>query len=402
MNVIKLYWKLIKTSKQSLIIYSGIFILVFVIYASFLDKGNTTAVFQDVKVDIVLVDHDQSEASKALESYIGDIAVIKDVGDSQKNREDALFYGFVANIVEIPKGFEEAFLAGTDTNIICTSRPQEANAGMLEMKIESYLSMMSVYHQSDTSMSISALNDLTMTQITDKLDISVQNEETIPDAYRLRCSFFNYLSYILMALLLMSVGMTMTMIFKSDIQKRNMMAPIANNHRNLCLLFANIMFGVVLWTVFSIVIFFLPNSNMLTLHGAMYLLNSFIFTMLCIALGFMFSCILSNKRNASEALNGITNVISLGGAFLGGAFVPQAMLSSSVLMISGCIPNFWYVKVNDTLSEIIDFTQEDFLTILSYMGIECLFLIAFIMIALVVMRNRKSQNFYLNAKEQYK
>lgn len=402
MSYIKLYWKLIKTSRSTLIIYSAIFILIFVIYASFLNKSTTTAVFQEVEPKIVLVDHDQSETSKALQSYLAEITVIKDVGDSIKDREDALFYGFVANIVEIPKGFEESFLAGTDTNILCTSRPQEINTSMLKMKIESYLSTMSIYHQSNASMSISSIHDLTMKQVLDKLDVSVQNEETIPAAHRLRCSFYNYLSYIMMALLLMSVGMTMTMIFKSDIQKRNMMAPISNHYRNLCLLLANIFFGAFLWVVFSIVIFFLPNSDMLTLHGAMYLLNSFIFTMLCVALGFMFSCILSNKRNASEALSGITNVISLGGSFLGGAFMPQSMLSSSVLMISGFLPNFWYVKVNDTLSEITHFTQSDFQTIFSYMGIECLFLVAFIMIALVIMRNRKSQNSYLNAKEQYK
>lgn len=402
MNYIKLYWKLIKASKSSLLIYSGIFIFVFIVYAGFLDKSNTTSVFQDVKPEIVLVDHDQSETSKALTDYIAGISQIKDVGDTQKDREDALFYGFVANIVEIPKGFEKAFFAELDTDLLCTSRPLEANASMLEMKITSYLSSMNIYHQSDPSMSVSDLHDTVMKQVNHQLDIRIQKEETISTAQRFRSSFFNYLSYILMALVLMSVGMTMTMIFKSDIQKRNTMAPVSSAHRNLYLLLANVMFGVVLWAVFSIVICFLPNTNMFTLHGGMYLLNSLIFTMLCITMGFMFSCILSNKRNASEALNGISNVVSLGGAFLGGAFVPQSMLSSSVLSVSVFLPSYWYVKVNDVLVETTDVTQSTLASIFAYMGIECLFLIAFILIALVIMHNRRSQDSYLDAKEQYK
>lgn len=402
MSYIKLYWKLIKASRSSLIIYSGVFILVFVIYAGFLGKSSSTSIFQDVKPDIVLVDHDHSEASKALQSYIAEVAAIQDVKEGKSDREDALFYGFVSNIVEIPEGFEDAFLSGKDTNILCTSRPQEANASLLEMKIESYLSSMSIYHKSDPSLSIAQLHESAFDRATEKLDIQVQNEETVSASQRFRGSFFNYLSYIMMALMLMSVGMTMTMIFKSDIQKRNTMAPVSSNHRNICLFAANVLFGIFLWSVFSIVICFLPNSDMFTLHGAMYLLNSFVFTMLCVALGFMFSCILSNKRNASEALSGITNVVSLGGAFLGGAFVPQSMLSSSVLMASGFLPTYWFVKANDTLVQVVAVTQDTMQTFFSCLGIQCLFMITFILIALVIMRNRKSQNSYLNAKEQYK
>lgn len=400
MNYIKLYWKLVKANRTSLIIYSTIFIGVFIAYAALLGDSNQITSFQDVKPDIVLVDHDQSDASKALSEYISGVAKIQEVGEGQKDREDALFYGYVSNIIEIPKGFESDLLDGADTNIKCTSRPDEQNASMLEMKIKSYLSTFKIYQNADSTLSVKQLHAQTMKKVSSSLHITMDINEEVGISQKLKASFYNYLSYILMALILLTVGMTMTTIFKSNIEKRNLMAPISSSKRNLFLLISNIMFGLVLWLIFTIVIFFLPGSEMLSIEGLLYLLNSFVFTMLCVSLGFMFSCLLSNKRHASEALNGIVNVVSLGGAFLGGAFVPQSMISSSILKISSFLPTFWYVKVNDTIASIHDLTMNEYKEIFSYIGIEALFLMTFVCIALLIMKNRKSQDSFLTVQEQ--
>ena len=399
MSYLRLYWKLVKVNKHALILYSVIFIGVFIVYSSFLGKGGNTAMFQDVKADIVLVDHDNSEASMALQEYIDQIANRKDVGDRKKDREDALFFGYVSSIIEIPNGFEQNLMTGKDTMIQCTTRPQETTASMLEMKINSYLSTLSIYHKADPSQSMSQLQKQTMEKTTASLAITMDTEEEISTSQTIRTSFFNYLSYILMALILLSVGMTMTTIFKSNIQKRNLMAPITNGKRNLFLLAANILFGFTLWCIFMVVICFLPDSNMISTHGLLYCVNSLVFTMLCVALGFLVSCLLTNKRHAGDALNGITNICALGGAFLGGAFVPQSMISSSILKLSIFIPNFWYVKANDRMAQVKSFTGSDIKEILSYIGIELLFLVAFICIALMIMKGKRSQESFLDARE---
>ena len=177
MSHLKLYWKLVKSCRKPLMIYFSIFITVFFIYASFLGDSKQTTMFQEVEPDIVWIDHDQSEASNALKSYMNDIAEIKDVGDTKKDHEDALFYGFVSFIVEVPEGFEDNLLAGKDTNIACTSRPDEVNASMLEMKIESYLSTMHIYHESDPTLKVSQLNEKARQSMDTKLDISMRSNE---------------------------------------------------------------------------------------------------------------------------------------------------------------------------------------------------------------------------------
>lgn len=400
MSHLKLYWKLVKSCRKPLIIYSSIFISVFFIYAMFLGDSKQTTMFQEVEPDIVWVDHDQSEASKALKSYMQDISKIKDVGDSKKDHEDALFYGFVSFIVEVPEGFEDDLLAGKDTNIACTSRPDEVNASMLEMKIESFLSTMHIYHESDPTLKISQLNEKARQSVDTKVDISMRSNEELNISQTLCNGFFNYASYIFMALIMLSVGMIMTTIFKSNLQKRDLISPISSNQRNFSLFLANILFGSALWVIFMLVIIFLPNSDMWSLQGLFYGLNLYIYGMLCVAAGFLFSCLLSNKAHVGQALNGLTNIISLGSAFLGGAFVPQAMISESILTISRFIPTYWYVKANDTLATLNDFSGQQFHDILSYMGIEVLFVIACFMIALLIMRNRKTQEAFISAGDQ--
>ena len=400
MSHLKLYWKLVKSCRKPLMIYFSIFITVFFIYASFLGDSKQTTIFQEVEPDIVWVDHDQSEASNALKSYMQDIAEIKDVGDTKKDHEDALFYGFVSFIVEVPKGFEDNLLAGKDTNIACTSRPDEVNASMLEMKIESYLSTMHIYHESDPALKVSQLNEKARQSVDTKLDISMRSNEELNISQTLRSGFFNYASYIFMALTMLSVGLIMTTIFKSNLQKRDLVSPISSNKRNFSLFVANILFGSALWAVFMVVIMFLPNSDMWTLQGFFYGLNLYIYGMLCVSVGFLFSCLLSNKAHVGQALNGLTNIVSLGSAFLGGAFVPQSLISESILTISHFIPTSWYVKTNDTLANLNDFNGQQFYDILSYMGIEVLFLIACFMIALLIMRNRKTQEAFISAGEQ--
>ena len=203
-----------------------------------------------------------------------------------------------------------------------------------------------------------------------------------------------------MALTMLSVGLIMTTIFKSNLQKRDLVSPISSNKRNFSLFVANILFGSALWAVFMVVIMFLPNSDMWTLQGFFYGLNLYIYGMLCVSVGFLFSCLLSNKAHVGQALNGLTNIVSLGSAFLGGAFVPQSLISESILTISHFIPTYWYVKTNDTLANLNDFNGQQFYDILSYMGIEVLFLIACFMIALLIMRNRKTQEAFISAGEQ--
>ncbi|MGB4237507.1 MAG: ABC transporter permease, partial [Bacillota bacterium] len=49
---------------------------------------------------------------------------------------------------------------------------------------------------------------------------------------------------------------------------------------------------------------------------------------------------------------GATNVIALGMSLLGGVFVPQSIMSKSVLAVAKFLPSYWYVLANNGISEL--------------------------------------------------
>ena len=93
---------------------------------------------------------------------------------------------------------------------------------------------------------------------------------------------------------------------------------------------ANIMFSLWLWGIYVLLSFVLIGKIMFTIQGALYIINSFIFTMCAATIALLIGSIVSNKN----AINGIVNVIALGSSFLCGAFVPMQWLPDTVLKIA--------------------------------------------------------------------
>ena len=121
---------------------------------------------------------------------------------------------------------------------------------------------------------------------------------------------------------------------------------------NRKLIFYNGLFTFILWLVYVLISVLIIGEVMFTIHGAMLILNSFVFSLCCLSLAFAIGNILHNK----EAINGIVNVIALGSSFLCGSFVPMEWLPRSVLNIAHVLPSYWYIKTNELVKtmEVID------------------------------------------------
>lgn len=94
---------------------------------------------------------------------------------------------------------------------------------------------------------------------------------------------------------------------------------------------------------------------MITIRGAIYLLNSFIFTFCSLTIAIVISTLVNNKN----AVNGIVNVVALGSAFLCGAFVPVEWLPDYVLKVAHILPAYWYINSNELLKTIEIFNAEN-------------------------------------------
>ena len=153
---------------------------------------------------------------------------------------------------------------------------------------------------------------------------------------------------------------------------------------NRILLLSNSLFAFAMWFFYVLLSYILFKESMWTLHGAFYILNSFVFSFFALTLAFFLGNIISDKN----ALNGIINVIALGSSFLCGAFVPLEWLPKTVLNIAHILPSYYFIKSNEVLKTVEVFDFASLKPIYLNMMILLLFALAFI-IASMIITNKK-------------
>lgn len=378
MQVFKLYVQLLKRHSKSLLLYMGIFLSVFIIFGVMSHSINKTGQFNETKPSITIVDQDQSPLSQSLIKFLELKCKIESVDET--NLEDALFYGQVSCIVTIQPGFSEDYSA-----ITTLKRENEATSMLTEQYINDYLNTFNSY-QTLTDLDMNNIHEKIMEQHLSSNQISFfeGTSQDIDGKVVLRQSYFNYASYVIICAMITIVSLITKSLNDKEIRKRNTVAPIKSIYIPLQSFIGHLIFTILLWLVFIIVILLL-GSDLSSPVGLTYTLNSFIFSLVALSISFLCASFTINHPHSDELISSFTNIIGLGMAFLGGAFVPQMMLSESVLRVSRFIPSYWYVLINDKLVEMTQPTTEIF----KYMGIQCLFAGAFFVLGLIVFQHKQ-------------
>ena len=91
-------------------------------------------------------------------------------------------------------------------------------------------------------------------------------------------------------------------------------------------------------------------------------------------------------------MSAASNVVSLGCCFISGVFVPQQYLGKTVLSIASFNPTYWYVKANNEISALVNFSKENLMPIFMSMAIILCFAIAIFAITLVIIKQKRLSN----------
>jgi len=116
----------------------------------------------------------------------------------------------------------------------------------------------------------------------------------------------------------------------------------------------------------------------------LFVLNSLILTILCLSIGFFVSSFATKN-----SIDPIGNVFSMGLSFLGGSFVPQALLSDQLRTVGTFNPVFWYVRVNDTIGGLNGVVGDAWNGIVYGMMVQLAFAVAFFAVALVIIKQKR-------------
>lgn len=380
MTVFKTFLKVLKSCKTSIIIYT---VLLIIFGGLNMQTSETSTSFVSTKPDILIINNDENKGiTKDLINYIKNNSNIINIDNNEDAINDALFYRDVNYIIYIPKNYREDFLNNKNPKIEIKST-KDYNASLANIMLEKYIKIANIYNTKlDNEEEIikninKTLEVNTKVELTSKLDTNQLSKSTF---------YYNFMNYSLLAGLVYVICLILSSFNEQRIKKRTIISSMKTSEHNRKLLLSNGLFAIILWMFYVILGFILIGDIMFSLHGLIYIINSFIFMLCSLTIAFLIANLVNNKN----AINGIVNVVALGTSFLCGAFVPMEWLPNSVLNIAHILPSYWYIKTNEILKELEVFNFETLKPIIINMGIVLLFSILFIVITNIISKKKRT------------
>lgn len=336
MIVFKTILKILNKLKGMLILYT--FMLVMITFIN--QTSNNETSFLESKPSIAIVNEDDSLITNDFIDYMDKHCIIKNL--APKNIDDALFYRSINMVVYIPKDFGENLLSNNVT-LEYKASGDEASS-YTKMLIEKYIKTVLIYkdYYSDEEL-INHVNNLL------KLDANVEIKTKLETSKLERMTrYFNFLNYALLAGSVYCISMILASIKEEKVKKRTIISSFDYKKYDRIVLgtLSIVIFGI--WLLYMLLSIILFKNTIFTSNGLAYILNSFVFTIASLCIGYLIGNITQNKN----AIAGIINVVALGSSFLCGCFVPVEYMPDYALKIAHIFPTYYYVSNNEIIKTI--------------------------------------------------
>lgn len=368
MQVFSTFFKIVRHQIGSCMIFFGIFMGLLIAFSNMGGKQEND--YQGYSCKLAIFDRDQSERSARLAEYLEGRNTIISVEDDDAAIQNDLYYEELDYVLYIEKGYEET---GSLTNI---KRPG-SNTGMyMDNQIESYEnSMQSLMVAGYT---LSEAYDITINALDDEGLVSVKgnNIGERPATYY----FYLYLPYVLLMVMFSGLGPVLVAFNRREVSDRVNLSPTPVRTRNIQLVFGCVVFSLAIWALFIVLSLIIYGGKVSAEIGIYGIFNSLVYAVVSMSL----VSIIGNFNLSQQNISMIQNVVGLGFAFMGGIFVPMEIFGKGLLVISRFLPTYWYVTAHE---KIISGGQSA--DILQCMGIELLFALVYLTVAMLISKQRK-------------
>lgn len=378
MQAFKLFFKILRSNRTSILVYVLITVAMAVLFVKTQSMSVGDLQTSDAKPSIVIYDASKSEESKAFVQYMKDRTTIVDIKEDKL--EDSMYYQQVSYALYIPASYDENIRNHQTIQLEKKSIANVAGAYLVNQYIEEYASSLQSYTKHLPQASFKEINSLMKKDFSKQVKMDIQTKEAKEQVQ----AYFSFYGYTLLCCVITGVGYAMYVLSKKSIKSRNMVAPIQSVKMNIQLIAAYTIFSLAIAALavgFGYILFPL---GMQEAYVPYMILNMLVFLVPTLGISFLIGSLVRSV----EAQNGIANVLCLALAFLGGSFVPQDLMSESLLRISAFTPNYWFVKNNELLFVMNDFNYEQLKPVILNMGILILFGLAFIFVALVIQKQK--------------
>ena len=378
MTVFKTYWKIVKKNIGIIILYT---VMLLVFGTMNLKANKNSFEFISSKPDIIIVNNSSGIITDNLISYLKTNANVKNITD-ENDIDDAVFFRDANYVIYIPKEFENKIENGKEFNIDIKTNDSYDSYIASEL-LNKYLNVFSKYMNlyNDKILAIQKLDNT----LNKKADVVIENKTSLNSKTSL---FYNFSSYSIMAIVIYIICLVLSSFNDEIISKRTSVSGMNYKTFNNYLYISSFTFTFIIFIVYLILSFLILKSSILNINGILYSLNMFIFFIV----SFTMAILISNLVKSKGAISGVVNVISLGSAFLCGAFIPVKYMPSFALKIAHIFPTFYFIDNNEYITSIQNFDKVSYEFVLKNFIIMIIFIIFFLILNTLVTRFKRKVN----------
>lgn len=382
MIVFKTILKILNKLKGLIILYTIMLISVTAINQT----SNNVDSFEEIKPSVIIVNNDKSESrvTNHFVKYLENHMEVKDISvDDEEKIDDALFYRDVSLVVYIPDGFGEDLLDSKDVNVeYKISGDKGSSYG--KMLVQNYFDTFNIYNNYYDGDELFGKLDNAL-----NLDINVEVKSKIDTNSLSRMArFFNFLNYAILAGCVYSISMILASLKSENVRKRTIVSSYDYKKYNRIVLASCLLVIIGMWILYMILALIIFKDLFISMNGLWYAINSFVFSLCSLCIGFLIGNITQNKG----AISGIVNVVSLGSSFLCGCFVPFEFMPDYVIKIAHIFPTYYFVINNEALKVMDNFSLSNVSPLILNMGIVLIFGVCFVIITNYVSKKKQVLN----------
>lgn len=378
MTVFSTIFKILNKLKGMLILYTVILISI----TALNQTSKSVTQFEESKPDLLIVNNDvENSVTSGLIAYLEKHCRIKDLDVSdQEKLSDAIFYRDVNYILYIPENYGKDLIENQEPTLEYKSTGDEY-ASYCQMMIEKYIKTVTIYKDYYEG-----------TELAEKVGEVVDGDTTVVLKTSLDTSslssmtrYFNFLNYALLAGCVYCISMILASLKEENVRKRTLISSFHYKKYNRIVLASLSLVILAMWLMYMLLALILFKNQMTTSNGIAYMLNSLVFALCSLSIGFLIGNLTQNKN----AIGGIVNVVALGTSFLGGCFVPFDYMPDYVIQLAHMLPTYYFVKNNETIKTMEMFEGDLLRSLLVNGGIVVAFALLFIMLTNYISKKKQ-------------
>lgn len=354
MTVYKYFIKIALKNKAIILGYTAIFFILSIINGTSVQKETA---FTDTKLNIGVVDNSSSELSNALVDYLGRKNNIVEVDEDLRFIKEQIFLEVLDGVLIIPEDLDEKTI-NKEKSIEVYKDDRQIASYQIQNQVNKFLAFANGTYE-DGSFDLVQVGFALDEGVKVKFMDSNNNKNANADSWFKY--YFNFTSYIIMALYISLIGFVMIEITGEGIERRRRVSSIKFLQFNKEIYLGQLTIASFITAVFILGAIVLKGKYIGEVDFLKYVINMIVFSTAILCLTFL----INNLTNDKFVINGLGTVLSLGTSFISGVLIPQEFLGEKVLAIAKFFPTYYFVQINEkTMNSFGDIQYEIFIQLL--------------------------------------